>query len=236
MRRETDPSLAQFYDSLWQTAEDAFAHHAIRVDPHLRHKDEDRRRGLSLILRPEGEAVLAFEALVRELRQIEPHQYFYERRDYHVTVLSPLTATVDYQSVPEQLEAYVRAIARAAARQIPLKIDFHGITATPEAVMIQGFPANDCVNQFRECLRQEWAVDQLPLQQRYPPRAAHVTLMRFARPCDHLPALADYLRSVRDRVFGACSFAKVELVENDWYMSADKLNLLATFGLGFPRP
>jgi 2'-5' RNA ligase len=231
MNEAADSALGSFYDGLWREAEDGFTRQKLRLDPHLLNKEADRRRGLSLIIRPAGEVVQAVDALVGELRQSEPHQYFYAAEEYHVTLLSPQTATENYLSSPELIEGYERAVARAGAGFGPFQIQFRGITGTAEAVMIQGFPKDDALNRLRSRIREEMVTEQVPIQQRYPPRAAHVTIMRYVHPPEDFPGWAEKLRSVRRRNFGAGQVAQIHLVENDWYMSARKLKPIRTFDL-----
>ena len=55
-------------------------------------------------------------------------------------MLSLLTCAEDYQLSGVQLEGYVEAVAEAVRGVGPFSIRFDGVTATLEAVMIQGFP------------------------------------------------------------------------------------------------
>jgi 2'-5' RNA ligase len=225
-----DLSPARFYDSLWERAELAWARGAVVVDENLKQKGKDRRRGLSLIFRPEGVPVQEIEAWVQELRSVDAGQYFYTAPEFHV--LSMLTATVDYDCTPEQIAIYARSVREALTSAKASTIRFEGLTATSEAVMVQGFPENDGLNRLRAQILRTMEARQIPVRQRYLPRAAHVTVMRFCQASENMSALAEKLRSNRSRVFGACVVGKIELVENDWYMSADKLRVIECYRLG----
>jgi 2'-5' RNA ligase len=231
MKSEIPRSLNHFYDSLWETAEDAFAAGTIKIDPHLNHKSKDHRRGLTIALRPEPTTIREVSACVDELRQLEPHQYYYHPAEYHVTVLSLLTCSTLYQRSAEQDESYGRAMAAAVEGMSAFGILFQGITATPEAVMIQGFPEEDLLNRLRNRLIEKLAGARMSAQQRYAPKAAHMTVMRYRRESGNLPALAQKLRSLRTRVFGTTRVSALHLVENDWYMSSDKLRLIREYEL-----
>jgi 2'-5' RNA ligase len=232
MSEAEDLSLRRFYDSLWEDAESAWARGAIVVDENLKQKERDRRRGLSLIFRLKGAPVEQMEAWVQELKSVDKGQYFYTAPEFHVTVLSMLTATVDYGCTPEQIAAYARTVGEALTSAEAVTIRFEGLTATAEAVMIQGFSEHDGLNRLRAQILKTMEARQIPVRQRYLPRAAHVTVMRFCQSSEDLPALAEKLRSNRRRAFGTCVVGKIELVENDWYMSANKLRVIESYRLG----
>jgi 2'-5' RNA ligase len=224
------PDLVPIYDSLWREGEAAFAHNAVKLDPHLANKDADRRRGLTVILRPETEARREMEAFMAELRQMEPRQHYYKPSELHVTVLSLLTCAEDYQPSSAHLERYAEAVTEAMRGVGPFSIRFDGVTATAEAVMIQGFPDEELA-LLRTRIFEQLAARGLPQRQRYVPKTAHITLMRFANPPGDLPRFADKIRASRSRPFGSTSVTQIELVENNWYMSEYKTRIIATYAL-----
>jgi 2'-5' RNA ligase len=223
--------LIQLYDALWAGAEAAFAAGNVRTDPHLDNKAADDRRGLSLILRPDPAVVREATTPVDELKRLEPDQYYYRPTEYHVTVLSLLTCSAGYQRSGEEIERYDRALSAAVAGLSAFRILFQGITGTPEAVMIQGFPEEEALNRLRSRIMEKLKGEKLSVQQRYAPKGAHITVMRYRRQSADFPALAAKLRSLRRRAFGTARVAALQLVENDWYMSSDKLTLIKEYEL-----
>ena len=232
MIEDAKKKLTEFYDSLWSKAEDAFARQAITVDPHLRHKEEDRRRGLSLIIRPEADLARHIFMGTEELRKLEPEQYYYAAEEYHVTVCSLVTASIEYQENAQTIGSYTQALRRGLAGVGFVPIEFRGLTGTPEAIMVQGFPEADALNQIRDHLWAELARAGLRVNQRYLPQAAHLTLARYAQPLSNFPAWAGKLKTFRTQFFGEDKIKEFHLVENDWYLSTPKLRPLATFSLG----
>ncbi len=227
----SDAVHQELYDSLWRRGEEAFARGAVNPDPQLERKEEDVRRGLTVILRLDGEVARAMADFIAELKAIEPHQYYYAPTEFHVTVLSLLTCSADYRHSPEQITAYARALARGLAAAEPFAIRFEGVTATPEAVMVQGFPDRDGLNKIRNSVRAELEADRLPIRQRYNLRGAHSTIMRFARQAKDSTRLLAILQGSRSKPFGATRVKAFELVENDWYMSNDRTRVLEQLGL-----
>ncbi|NTU80502.1 MAG: hypothetical protein HGA45_14170 [Chloroflexales bacterium] len=183
----TDHPLHAHYDGFWQMARPALATGAVELDPHLSGAQPDGRRGLSLILRPPAAIAATLGAFLAEAAQLEPGQYIYPVADLHLTVLSLFTATVQYQPHYARLARYRAATDAALQGAAPVRIAFRGITAVRGAVMIQGFPADEGLNQLRDRLRQELHAVGLggELDRRYQIRAAHLIAIRFAAPlCD----------------------------------------------------
>ena len=58
-----------------------------------------------------------------------------------------------------------------------------------------------------------------------------MTAVRFAHPFRDLPRLHATLDALRRQDFGASPAAEVHLVENDWYMSADRVRVLHRYPL-----
>jgi 2'-5' RNA ligase len=225
------PALQRMYDSFWESAEAAVARGEVKVDDHLRDREADRRRGLTVMFRLEETVANAIGGLIDELKREEPGQYFYTPQQCHVTVLSLRTATSEYIHEPQIIAAYEQALDEALAETGAFPIRFAGVTATPEAVLICGFPEGNALNQLRGKIFDTLEARGLPVKQRYRPTTAHVTVMRFCQPPGNLPAIMKALRSSRTRSFGTSQVRKIELVENDWYMSPDRLRCVRTYEL-----
>jgi 2'-5' RNA ligase len=228
------------YDQLWQRAATAFAAQTPSIDPHLAAKDQDRRRGATLLIRPEGAVAQRIAAVLDELRLIDPRQYFYRPDELHVTLLSLFTGTENPQPYLAQLDTYRRAIDPVLAAASAFPIDFCGFTASPAALLVQGFPAAsagqasaDPLNVLRDALRA--AIDAVGLganlDRRYRISTCHMTAMRFAQEPTDIRRLAGKVESLRSYEFGQSLAAEVLLVENDWYMSHDRVRVMHTYRL-----
>jgi 2'-5' RNA ligase len=226
-------SLQEHYDAIWAQAQAAFAANSPSLDPQLANKAADRRRSATLLIRP-GPAVAANVAQVLErLRELEPQQYYYQPEELHVTVLSLWTGTDQPEPYFAQLPAYRQAISAALDGAPAMTIRFDGVTASPAAVLVQGFPDGPELNNLRDRLRDAITAAGLghTLDGRYRISAAHMTAVRFYRPLQNLPRLTAALQALRRCNFGVTQVGEIQLVENDWYMSHDRVRVLQTYPL-----
>jgi len=228
-----DHSLQSQYDAIWADAQAAFAANAPALDPQLLDKSDDRRRSATLLIRPTPAVAKCVAQTLAELSSLEPEQYYYRPDELHVTVLSLWTGTEEPEPFFAQLPAYRRAIDAALMGAPDFSIRFDGLTASPAAVLVQGFPHSPALNGLRDRLRNAITAVGLghTLDRRYRISAAHMTAVRFCRPLQDLPRLAAVLQSLRRRPFGTTHVAELQLVENDWYMSHDRVHLLQTYPL-----
>jgi 2'-5' RNA ligase len=222
--------LCGFYDSLWH---DALSHFndtgQVRIDPHLADKRGDRRLGLSVIGRPSPEVVGEFSTLLHELALVASNQYFYQPNEFHITVLSLFTATEAFEPHFAQSPQYLAAVRSVLSAARHFEVVFQGITASSSAVMVQGFPKSPELNQLRDRLRESLRDAGLGegLDERYRISTAHATVMRFQTQPRNLQKLVETLAGYREYDFGRTTFRTLQLVKNDWYMSSDKVEVLA---------
>ena len=213
--------LRQRYDQLWSTTVGTIRAGTVETDPVLAAGTPDRRRGLTVIARPSPHVRRRVAAFLGQLREIEPDQHYYAPSELHLTVLSLFTATADHESFLAHTERYVSAVDSALRGVAPIRIGFTGVTATPGAIMIQGFFEDDSLNDVRDSLRQQLRAHALAegVDGRYRLETAHVTVARFRARLHDGARLAAMLERARRRPFGASDIRNVSLVENDWYMT-----------------
>ncbi len=224
-------SLQEQYAAFWSQAQTAFAGGSVTVDTHLAAKSQDRRRGATLIARPNAAVAERVSQVLAQIAIVAPEQYYYRAQELHVTVLSLFTVSEQPEPYLAQLPTYRSAIDSVLARVPAFSIRFDGFTATPSAIMVQGFPCGCRLDELREALRcaiQEAGLGQ-NLDQRYRIATAHMTTVRFVRPPHNLPALVAKLQTLRHCELGETRINAVQLVQNDWYMSQDKTRLLHTY-------
>jgi 2'-5' RNA ligase len=228
---DTHTPLAQHYDRLWRSAVASFEGGQVRLDPQLPDQQVDARRGYTLMIRPAPGVARRIEAFLAEFEAREPGQYLYRPTEFHVTLLSLFTATEHYQPYFDRRGAYIGAVDRALGGAPPFRIHFRGVTASPGAVMIQGFPQDETFARLRDAVRRDLQLAGLGegLDQRYRIRAAHITVIRFQQPPRDLPGLVRFLGRQRDRDFGTSPVRLIQLVENDWYMSEDRVKVIKEY-------
>jgi 2'-5' RNA ligase len=227
----------QIYDRMWADARERLASGAAAIDRQLAEREADRRRGITLIARPGPAAGARIAELIDELRAQEPEQHFYRPGELHVTVMTLVSASESFDLSRTPLAAYEAILAGLLACNCPFRINFRGVTASPGAVLVQGFVAGDHLNQLREQIRRnlEHAGLGQGLDTRYRIATAHATIMRFRAPLRDPQQLAARLGAARERTFGSTLVDRIDFVVNDWYMSHDRVRALASYPLRAER-
>jgi hypothetical protein len=139
--------LQSRYNRLWSATIKKIRDGNIQPDPVLAPGMPDRRRGLTVIARPSSGVRQRVAAFLRQLRHLEPDQYYYAPSEFHLTVLSLFTATANYRQFLAQAGFYVSAVDAALRKVAPIRIEFSGVTASSGAIMIQGFFENEALNE-----------------------------------------------------------------------------------------
>lgn len=229
----TQHALYQHYDNLWQQTWPQLRRGQVALDPQLATGIPDQRRGLTMIARPAPVVAERITLMLAKLATIEPQQYYYPRADLHVTVLSLFTAAINPHQQLAQLAEYQAAVAAAIADMPHFTIDAVGITLSPNAVMIQGFPRDETLAAIRDRLRAELQQRGLgaALDQRYRLVTAHSTILRFVTALRSPEQFAQRLHDYRATVFGSSTIHTLDLVLNDWYMSSAQVRRIESFQL-----
>jgi 2'-5' RNA ligase len=209
------------YDRLWSETIERVRSGKIELDPVLEARVPDERRGLTVIARPSPAIRRRVALFLKELRILEPDQYYYTSSEFHLTVLSLFTATFNHAPFFAQAERYISAVDSALKKVAPIRLAFEGVTASADSVMIQGFFEDRALNDLRDALRSQLRVRGLgsELDQRYRLETAHMTVIRFRAPLCDGERLATSLEMARRKSFGATTIRNFDLVKNDWYMS-----------------
>ncbi len=148
-------------------------------------------------------------------------------------MLSIISGTQFWRREIRQLAACRAVINEVLPRQASFKINFRGVTASPNAVIIQGFPVGDALEKMREELRQAFAKNGLggQLDRRYKINSAHMTVMRFRQPEADWKKVAAFLAENRETDFGTMEVSRIQLIWGDWYASADVARTLQKYRL-----
>jgi 2'-5' RNA ligase len=222
------------YDRLWASAVGKIRSGKVDLDPILASGTPDRRRGLTLIVRPSPDVRKKITAFLNRLRGLEPEQYYYAPSELHVTVLSLFTAVVDHRRFFAKTKQYMVAVESALEKTAPIQVEFNGVTASRGAIMIQGFVRDEMLDELREGLRRQLRVRGVAegVDGRYRLETAHITVARFRAPLRDGGRLARELERARPRAFGSMDVRRVRLVRNDWYMTRGVMEKLAGYELG----
>jgi 2'-5' RNA ligase len=225
--------LQNRYDEMWSSSIGNIRTGKVELDPVLSRGLVDHRRGMTLIARPSAMVRERVGALLRELRRLEPYQYYYTPSDLHITMLSLFTATVAPEPFFARTERYVSAADAALRIAGPILIEFAGLTVSPGAILVQGFIEDEALNDIRDNLRRELRVRGLAksLDGRYRLETAHMTVVRFRAALRDGTKLAAALERLRSRQFGTTNIRNLSLTKNDWYMTRQVLETVKRYRL-----
>jgi len=225
--------MAEIYETLWNDARAAFERGEPQIDPQLTERTTDIRRCVTLVFRLSPTVQAKVGEYLDRLAAVCPEQYYYRREELHVTVLSIISGSELWRKEMRQLAACRGVMSDVLSRQRGFKIAFKGITASPGAVLIQGFPMGDGLENIREDLRAAFARGGFGgmLDRRYKIRAAHITAMRFQKPVADLKRLTSLLEEGREINFGETEVNSLELIWCDWYAAAGSVRILQEYRL-----
>lgn len=225
--------LSERYSSLWNTAFPAICSGAVEMDSVLAAAKPDLRRGLTLIAQPSEETANRVLEFLDRLRELDPAQYYYPRTSLHLTVLSLFTGTTEHKRFAAKTSFYLEAVEAALADANSFAIDFKGVTVSPGAIMIQGFPHGAALEMLRDGLRASLQNAGLAegLDVRYRLITAHLTACRFRSPLRDSVRFAETLQEFRQTSFGSSIIKVLKLVKSDWYISPETTEILGEYSL-----
>ncbi|QDW22732.1 2'-5' RNA ligase family protein [Flavobacterium sp. KBS0721] len=225
-------NLTEHYNQLYKKSSKAILTEQYKLDPQI-NNPSDSRFGLTLLIRPSETIKANIQLFLEEIKAIEPNQYYYPDSDIHITVMGIISCyegfTLDQINIPE----YIDLIEQSLVELDQIEIEFRGLTASPSAIMIQGFPTDESLNIFRNKLRESFKNSTLEqsIDSRYIIAAAHSTVMRFQEKLENTKQLIQVAEKFRDYNFGKFQVKKLELVYNDWYQREGNTIHLADFNL-----
>lgn len=205
-----------------------------RAEPDLLLDDPaDTRRGLTLLARLPAPGVAALGPVLAAFRQLEPAQYYYPASSLHLTVLSLISCHPGFTLAAIAPVAYQQAVREALQATGPFTLTFRGLTASPGAILLQGFPHDDSLATLREALRQAFQASGLrqTIDQRYRLQTAHVTAVRFRVPLAQPAGVVALLAQYAQHFFATVQLTELELVFNDWYQRTEHTQVLEKFQL-----
>jgi 2'-5' RNA ligase len=224
----------RIYGQLWSKTTAVLEAGGLRVDPLLRGKTGDSRRGATLVARPNADVRKRVETFLREAAAICPDQYFYQPAELHVTVLAVIPGSESWHEEIHRLPVCRTVLDEVLKNCRAFSVKFRGVTVSPEAVLIQGFPQDDALARLRDELRsalRDCGVGE-NLDRRYKIAAAHLTVMRFSSPKTDWKQLLNYLRAHRETDFGETRFRSLQLIWSDWCASTNTVRVLREYQLG----
>lgn len=223
--------LSPLYDHLFRQSIGAIEKGDIVPDRRI--DEKDNRRGLTLLLRPADDIKDNIRRFQEEMKDIDGEQYYQPAADLHITALPVITCYDGFDLADVSLPDYVQVISESITATGKIGLDFKGITASREAVMIQGFPTDNSLTTLRDRLRKNFGRRELQqsIDSRYPLSTAHITSIRFRKALKFSGRFAAMLQQYRKSDFGEMQAASLELVYNDWYQKDTVVKTLHRFTL-----
>lgn len=230
-RLVTEPR--RIYGQLWRQSRALMKSGRIQIDTCLGDKVGDFRRGVTLVARPEPAVKKRVAKFLREVAIICPRQYFYKPTEFHMTVMAIISGSEFWREEMYRLPACRQVLDKVLRGRRSFRVDFRGVTASPDAVMVQGFPADDALSQLRDDLRDGFRKAGLGrnLDRRYKTVTAHLTVMRFSKPETEWGRLAGFLQAHRKTDFGGTQFKSLQLIWGNWYASTGIARVLQAYPL-----
>ena len=225
-------NLTEHYDQLYKKSSGAILAGNYTIDSDIKN-ESDARFGITLLIRPSEEIKANIALFLEELKEADPTQYYYPDSDIHITVMSIISCSEEFTLDQISPNDYIETICKSMVDIDSIRIQFRGVTASPSAIMIQGFPTDETLNDFRNKLRENFknSALQQSIDSRYTISAAHSTVMRFQEKPENPEKLMQITEKFRDYDFGELVVKKMELVYNDWYQRKSNTKILGEFGL-----
>lgn len=225
-------NLTEHYNELYKTSSETISKGKYSIDSEIKN-ESDSRFGITLLIRPNEEIKTNIQSFLQELKEAEPEQYFYPDSDIHITVMSIISCSEQFTLNQISPNDYIQLICKSMVDVDKITIQLKGVTASPSALMIQGFPTDETLNNLRNKLREDFKNSDLQqsIDSRYTISTAHSTIMRFQEKLHNPAKLIQIADKFRDYDFGEFNVKSLELVYNDWYQRKSNTKVLGEFCL-----
>jgi len=222
--------IKEHYDRLYENSIQQIRGNDYSIDNQI-DSVSDKRFGLTLIIRPDTETKNKIQVFLDELKAIDPDQYYYPNSDIHITVMSIISCYDDFDVASISILDYVAIIEKSLVDIGKIEINFQGVTASPSAIMLQGFTNTNSLNDLRNNLRTQFKDSGLEqsIDKRYSIQTAHSTVARFRKPISNKEKLLAIVEKYRDYNFGKFKVDGYYLVYNDWYQREKRVKELHKF-------
>jgi 2'-5' RNA ligase len=174
--------LQHHYDTMRQRAAHQLGQGLVEVDPWLTQGALDERRGLTLRARPPALLTARIQEVVAAFQQLEPDQYYYPAPELHLTVSALIAAYPGFTLQQIAPSAYQQVVGQRLTQSSPFTLSYLGVTASPGAILLQGFPQDDALTRLRTQLKH--GVEQAGLwhsiDARYALQTAHISALSGA--------------------------------------------------------
>ncbi|CAK1837064.1 Mutarotase [Vibrio crassostreae] len=226
--------IQSIYDDMWQRFEFALNNNEYELDPYLSGLESDTRRGITaLAYLNQGNSSTVNEIIrfQKEVQELEPEQYYHPSNELHLTVLSVISCLPEFAVSEIDAASYIDVFRSALRDTGKIEIKYHGVSASPNCVVIQGFPTSGTLERLRNELRTQLteAGVRVTFDSRYKLVTAHSSIIRFKAPLNDAQQLLALCQRYRNHDFGRVVLEDFELVFNNWYQNLEVTMSLAKY-------
>lgn len=223
MHDATRQALSRF-DHLWAQAQqhlEAGSIEAARmVDGHTDPIDYCLSTISRMVRQPDA-PLTVLNSIIAELRTIAPHDFYYDRDSWHITLLGctprlPTKAAIP----PAQIEHIGALLAQVLPPPAPIRMSLQGIGMMGNQIFIQVLPLDRQWEHLRQTLVDVLlAKGEQPMN--HPDKSpVHLNIMRITDlPPAQVPALRDFLAHHRRTDFGTLEVRRIEYLLTDFVVS-----------------
>ncbi len=228
--------ITNIYNDMWCRFATAVQQDQIKLDPYLTNLNADTRRGISALsyLKHGNQATLKrINEFLQAVKALEPQQYYHPPEELHLTLLSVISCVANFQLADIDPVPYSEIFSAVIKQAEPIEICYQGVTASPDCIVIQGFPVGDGLAQLRDNLRDKLhqARVKVSFDSRYKLVTAHSTAVRFCYPLRSGQRLLKLCQQYRNYPFGTIQLRDFELVFNNWYQNLSETRVLSRCSL-----
>ena len=183
-------------------------------DDLLSNAQNDKRMSMVLLIRINPDIGNNIQNVINKLKELEPDSmYYYPPSDFHITVIDLLKGELD-RKIPDNINDYINCINECAKEIKPFEIEFDGLTASDNAVLVKGFYDNE-LQKFRELLRENLIKNNLKLEERYKTISSHITIARLKNKLNNPEKFISFVE--QKNYFGKMKVESIELCYHNWY-------------------
>ena len=176
----------------------------------------DKRMSMVLLIRINPDINIKIQNTIKNLKEIEPDSmYYYPSSDFHITVIDILKGELG-RNIPENINEYINCIKECTKQIKPFEIEFDGLTASDNAILVKGFYDNE-LQKFRELLRENLGKNNLKLEERYKTISSHITIARIKSKLNNAEKLIEFVEKNKNNYFGKMKVESLELCFHNWY-------------------
>ena len=215
----TKEILKEHYDNIFKKNKEKIKNGGVK-DELLLNAQNDKRMSIVLLIRISPDISKNIENCINKIKEIESDSmYFYPSTDFHITVIDILKGE-ENRNIPENINEYIKCIRDCAKQIKPFEIEFDGLTASDNAILVKGFYDNE-LQKFRELLRESLIKNNLKLEERYKTISSHITIARNKELLKNPEKIMEFIE--KDYYFGKMKVESIELSFHNWYDTKKKV-------------